>query len=1171
MIKRYFNIFVALIVATLFATSCQNERALDLYEEGEYPFNVSFEVKDFDVVELRSHLRPEDEHAVDGLAIWVFDIHGNLYTSLVIDDASKHSFVAQDEAVTSNSADGKVGVGNPSKGTKTLGDISNELQLKLKSKDDKLTIVALANFNSSNFAIESADGTKFTSKADFERIKTLDELKSMRLNTNIRNSDKVTTELYESPVLYALREVTPADIYEGRVVISLIPYNAKYTATVKVGSNVTVHSLSIKFENIPTRTNIFGAPFKLQDTEADQLRLLNSQVEEMQQVTEKEYVQTGYLAPNFAKSDALITLKAIQDEQQLLGASEANSGFSAFDLRQKQLKNSLGGTTVQNGDYQYAPKVATSMLIRASVTEKVTTESGLQSESLGEINYRIMLGDISGVTSWTNPTEADLEKINNYILDCATHYKYTVTINGLNNIKVEAETYDSKDEPNPSTDGMVLTGRPRYKLDSHYEQRTVLLNYYDFGIFQSGGVDKMVDNPKMSFYVQTPFNPDITTITYSVDEARKLINDGPQGSKKVDNGWVRIYVHDPNDHGKQFDVNNLPDLLYTNGINEIEYGNSTASYVKNLMTVEQFIAQMLTNPKPFFDQKSNICITFFFDEYFYEKNPLQDGAQKDPTLWKTFANAPERRFGFLLDELDKSPDQKSIHADDVYCSFSQYSIKTIFTKVPEGIQVWGVESIDETPNLRYNYKNVSTSIPRLINISLSNGWINTWNLISGYHTSLDKDGVGGYAAFSKKNNHYVMFRPYFSASDIYSYSLVTKEENNSDIWSYYTRGAANGTDFREYDSNVHKIEGVPRLAMYTPFLRNRDLNRDGKMQANEMKWYIPSIFEALLFAAYQNAFPSYARLDAPMVGDYQNPIVLYSSTAYKNQNINYSANPLVVIPDYVTIVPLQDPINSWGINQDKVRSTTRLFRDLGIIEDTDTSPYPGYSYHFDEDHYKNVVNKIYNFIPNQPTVDQAESAKDWGGAFLGQDHLDERATRKAFTQNELPLHSQRDSAMRLYFKGFKLSKDYVPKLAGGNDYEKQTFNTFQSNMVFGLSPCKAYSEEPGMRDLGKWRVPNFLELSIMAYQVQDAKAYFYDQWTQEVKILWSRSVSDVVGKSVSDALFLRLDLSNNNNHIWPISTIAPKFGEVVDKEKTMGRFRCVRDLTDEEWNTYSNK
>lgn len=92
------------------------------------------------------------------------------------------------------------------------------------------------------------------------------------------------------------------------MLISLIPYNAKYTATVKVGPNVTVHSLSIKFENIPTRTNnIFGAPFKVQDAEADQLRLLNSEEKEMQKVNEKEYKYWLFLAPNFAKSDALIT------------------------------------------------------------------------------------------------------------------------------------------------------------------------------------------------------------------------------------------------------------------------------------------------------------------------------------------------------------------------------------------------------------------------------------------------------------------------------------------------------------------------------------------------------------------------------------------------------------------------------------------------------------------------------------------------------------------------------------------------------------------------------------------------------------------------------------------------------------------------------------------------
>ena len=33
-------------------------------------------------------------------------------------------------------------------------------------------------------------------------------------------------------------------------------------------------------------------------------------------------------------------------------------------------------------------------------------------------------------------------------------------------------------------------------------------------------------------------------------------------------------------------------------------------------------------------------------------------------------------------------------------------------------------------------------------------------------------------------------------------------------------------------------------ACFTPFLRNRDDNRDGRMQAAEMKWYIPSVSES---------------------------------------------------------------------------------------------------------------------------------------------------------------------------------------------------------------------------------------------------------------------------------------------------------------------------------------
>ena len=44
-------------------------------------------------------------------------------------------------------------------------------------------------------------------------------------------------------------------------------------------------------------------------------------------------------------------------------------------------------------------------------------------------------------------------------------------------------------------------------------------------------------------------------------------------------------------------------------------------------------------------------------------------------------------------------------------------------------------------------------------------------------------------------------------------------------------------------------------ACFTPFLRNRDNNRDGQMQANEMQWYIPSICETNMLYVAERALP----------------------------------------------------------------------------------------------------------------------------------------------------------------------------------------------------------------------------------------------------------------------------------------------------------------------------
>ena len=356
--------------------------------------------------------------------------------------------------------------------------------------------------------------------------------------------------------------------------------------------------------------------------------------------------------------------------------------------------------------------------------------------------------------NWITPSVDELGKINNYTLESAKHYTYNITINGFNNVKVEALTEDVNNEPNPSVEGTLIDTGSSFQLDSHFEQRTILLSADKFKIFEDGTLNLKPD-ASVQFMISTPFDQ-MHVVKYTKAEINKIMTEGASAIKPADNDWIRIYVHSPGT--APFVRGSLPAVIYSDTSKDA-VGYDLNGFRDKTLTVEQFFIWVLNRPKELFDTNRNICLTLFFDEYFYEKEPLTEGATKDSTLWKKFANQPDRKFSLLTGDVHVSPDTQSKYIDGVYASFSQYSIKTFFTEEPEGIRVWGLESVNEFPNVAF-LNRPPTSVIRYMNDSKNSGWMNTWNLISSGYSIRDKDDptswIGGFYRCSKEENMYIM-------------------------------------------------------------------------------------------------------------------------------------------------------------------------------------------------------------------------------------------------------------------------------------------------------------------------------------------------------------------------------------------------------------------------------
>ena len=116
------------------------------------------------------------------------------------------------------------------------------------------------------------------------------------------------------------------------------------------------------------------------------------------------------------------------------------------------------------------------------------------------------------------------------------------------------------------------------------------------------------------------------------------------------------------------------------------------------------------------------------------------------------------------------------------------------------------------------------------------------------------------------------------------------------------------------------------------------------------------------------------------------------------------------------------------------------------------------------------------------------------------------------------------------------------------------------------TPCVKYSEE-GLKDLGDWRLPNLAELMIMACGTYDPREFNTAglEGAQPTNVWSSTIVSGNHGKLYNYSLYVDGYLA------LPTSPLAPGYGKSIKNGNWEGPVRCVRDLTEEEYNTYKGK
>ena len=421
------------------------------------------------------------------------------------------------------------------------------------------------------------------------------------------------------------------------------------------------------------------------------------------------------------------------------------------------------------------------------------TESGMWEYAPEQATYIIIKGELQMVVDPGKTTEQHLladvtyyvhlgdfaTDRDNYDVCRNTHYKYTINIKGVENIEVEVKT------SNDNQDG-VEENQPG-AMGNIYEAEEDIYTYdahYGQRVYTIRATDVDVDN--MTWYVKTPFGRE--GVPQKDALGQEIYND-------LDYKWVEFMLNDKQSSGN----------LYSGGCMKYPADKSTLMTVIDMVKlIKSETIAWQNGESSLYDANGEMKFTVFVNEFYYDTNPMNPNDHD--ILWKRFVNQPNRLL-YILCKNQRSKDGDSSIIGSIL-TIRQRSIQTPYninlgrTDLEEG---WGCETVDETNNMAWFYhpnENMNSGSAYKItsytpdNTSKSDGLYNTaclLNLVRG-------TGTG-------------------------------KTVNTNLRWD----------TFIDYSGMEPQLKGNYRAGLYSVFLRNRDLDGDGIIDPEELRWYIASL------------------------------------------------------------------------------------------------------------------------------------------------------------------------------------------------------------------------------------------------------------------------------------------------------------------------------------------
>lgn len=709
-----------------------------------------------------------------------------------------------------------------------------------------------------------------------------------------------------------------------------------------------------------------------------------------------------------------------------------------------------------------APEHGTYLKITGSYTETLQNSDDIITE--GTPTYYIHLGDFG---------EDKTPQWSNFKVERNCNYTYNITVNGVKSIKAEVKK-DDGDQTNGAVEGIAISLQDDseiFDLDSHYGQ--VNMEFDNTCVLSDNGKYYVYFFSK-DIRCATPvlkISKDSASDDLTVEKQNGVDEDGNVQWKSIDNTEVKKIEN-------SIDWLEFVDGTGSDGLGAAYPGKNSEKLKSLFDVIGELINEKITNDDDATWTKSYTC---FVNENYYDDEKDADLNER-AWQWSDFVNQTPR-YAYICRDLIASHDLRTIAGAVIY-GIKQKSIQTFYNLEDAAtVNAYGVETDpDDISDLRssnaFTYSENNVSLKGKYGLKAANG---DGQRIQGNNDDFSTDKWDGYSNFYDR--------------------VITK--GNVTQWSQLKH-----THFSS--------------ARYSCMSRNRDLDGDGNIDDDEIRWYPPTVeqYRGLYIGEY--ALDSDARLFKGNTADLG---------AY---NANKSA--------YDRVAPAYHYWSSTGYDQSK----NYMFWSEGA--GTDSHEPSG----------RNATNKnaTYDKAPwgvacvrNLPKnagsgMTPAEKVKAmptqyyiWNSDKHKVDLTDmnTNSVRATSIDGELSPHAERGSTSYINkpAKYFYIANNNTTDQSASEDAIK-TDKTI----------CASYSEKDDGSDKGTWRAPNLMELEL---------------------------ISNCIGSSEltggTGYINCRTHYSNTDFRCsWCINLnsgqlTASDFGSTNQNSRTKMYMRCVRDAT----------